>query len=144
MARQRRGLIAEVIYNFVESLKPRSMKKRLIGKDYLGNQYYETMPLGSSARVNRPSRFYVPKDGDTSKFDEGVPPEWEAWLRLRRKSPPTEEEIQKNLAMAKQKKENALKIEQKFKKHDVEPKQEKIESFPKYDEYEIHPGEKMK
>lgn len=68
-------------------------KVTFIGKDHLGNNYYE------AERPNHPRRFqrFFKKDsyeGLTDVVDAvKVPPSWDAWLRFRRKDPPSELEV---------------------------------------------------
>ncbi|CAB3241051.1 unnamed protein product [Arctia plantaginis] len=81
-----------------------------MGKDYLGNRYFE-IPAERSIGKRKPTRWYDPPRG--GDFQEPIPAEWEAWLRMRRGEPPSEEEIATNLAIAKLKKENAAKLEAK-------------------------------
>lgn len=69
--------------------------RTFIGSDKFGNKYFE------SVRPNNPNpyrRFY-----EAPKYDERhglaanfmkVPPPWDAWLRYRRETPPTDEEVQ--------------------------------------------------
>ncbi|VVC95180.1 unnamed protein product [Leptidea sinapis] len=96
--------------NFIDSLKPRPIQGNKIGKDYIGNKYYE-IPADPSRGKRRTTRWYDPAKG--LDFQDKIPSEWEAWLRMRRTEPPTEEEISKNLAIAQMKKENAAKLEAK-------------------------------
>ncbi|CAG9581681.1 unnamed protein product [Danaus chrysippus] len=94
--------------NFINSFRPRQIRGNPMGKDYIGNKYYE-IPADPSSGKRKPSRWYdPPKNLD---FQDPIPAEWEAWLRLRRTEPPTEEEIAKNLAIAEMKKVNAAKLE---------------------------------
>ncbi|CAK1602316.1 unnamed protein product [Parnassius mnemosyne] len=97
-----------VIRNLLNSLKPRQIQGNQMGRDYIGNIYYE-IPADPSRGKRKPSRWYDPPKG--LDFQDPLPAEWESWLRMRRKEPPTEEEIAKNLAIAQMKKENAAKIE---------------------------------
>ncbi|XP_072937843.1 NADH dehydrogenase [ubiquinone] 1 alpha subcomplex assembly factor 2 [Epargyreus clarus] len=99
-----------VLRNFINSLKPRNTQGKNIGKDYIGNVYYE-IPADPSIGRRNPSRWYDPPKG--LDFQEPIPAEWESWLRKRRQDPPTEEEIAKNLAIAEMKKVNAANIETK-------------------------------
>ncbi|CAH2102220.1 unnamed protein product [Euphydryas editha] len=128
-----------VIRNFLNSLKPRQIQGNNIGKDYIGNVYYE-IPADPSTGKRKPSRWYDPPKG--LDFQDPIPAEWEAWLRMRRKEPPTEEEIAKNLAIAEMKKVNAAKIEEQRLIDGGSlpaPVEKGHESFPTYSEY--HPGD---
>lgn len=78
-----------------------------VGRDHLGNQYFE-IPADPSRGRRNPRRWYeAGKRFDHDHFDRPLPSEWFAWLHLRRMDPPTEEEIQRNLQMIKQKQEYA-------------------------------------
>ncbi|XP_014356537.2 uncharacterized protein LOC106709282 [Papilio machaon] len=99
-----------VFQNFINSLKPRPIRGNNMGKDFSGNIYYE-IPADPSRGKRKPSRWYDPPKGND--FEDPIPAEWESWLRMRREDPPTEEEIEHNLAIAKLKQENAAKIEAK-------------------------------
>ncbi|XP_075223257.1 NADH dehydrogenase [ubiquinone] 1 alpha subcomplex assembly factor 2 [Lycorma delicatula] len=136
-----RRLILEIFKNFWQSLKPRQITGNKIGKDHLGNVYYE-IPADISRGKRRPSRWFTPED--RSAFDQEIPAEWESWLRFRRIQPPSEEEIMKNLKLMDIKKQKALEIETKYSadhpKQIVEQPKTAFESFPKYDDYEVTPG----
>ncbi|KAF6199634.1 hypothetical protein GE061_005932 [Apolygus lucorum] len=135
-----RGLIASVLQNFFNSLKPRQVSGKLIGKDYLGNSYYEVKPPVHSSR-SRPSRYYIPKDNDATKFDEPLPAEWEAWLRLRRRDPPSTEEVAQNFQLMSSKKIKALEIDKRHKGTEEDDQVVTgIKNFPSYGEYEKYPG----
>ncbi|XP_046978276.1 NADH dehydrogenase [ubiquinone] 1 alpha subcomplex assembly factor 2 [Vanessa cardui] len=124
-----------VLRNFINSLKPRQIQGKNIGKDYIGNVYYE-IPADPSKGKRKPSRWYDPPKG--LDFQDPLPAEWEAWLRMRRMEPPTEEEIAKNLAIAEMKKVNAAKIEKQRLLDGgslPEPVEKGHESFPTYSEF---------
>ncbi|XP_014287038.1 NADH dehydrogenase [ubiquinone] 1 alpha subcomplex assembly factor 2 [Halyomorpha halys] len=137
MANKSRDILGNLVKNFINSLKPRQFRGNLMGTDYKGNQYYE-IPKSDTNRRN--ARWFVPKDGNEDKFDSGLPAEWESWLRYRRKTPPTEEEVMKNLELMKSKESKAAEIERKFKGTSAPPGQPL--TFPRYPEYEQRPGEK--
>ncbi|XP_047511215.1 NADH dehydrogenase [ubiquinone] 1 alpha subcomplex assembly factor 2 [Pieris napi] len=96
--------------NFLNSFRPRQIRGNEIGKDYIGNVYYE-IPADPSRGKRKPARWYDPPKG--LDFQDPLPSEWESWLRMRRSEPPTNEEISKNLAIAETKKLNADKLEAK-------------------------------
>ncbi|XP_059051204.1 NADH dehydrogenase [ubiquinone] 1 alpha subcomplex assembly factor 2 [Achroia grisella] len=128
-----------VFRNFINSFKPRQITGNNMGKDYIGNIYYE-IPADPSVGKRKPSRWYDPPKGQD--FLDPIPAEWEAWLRMRRTDPPTQEEIANNLAIAKLKKENAAKIEAKRLAEGGSLPTTPIkgaESFPTYSEY--HTGD---
>lgn len=105
MAKER-GVMRIIWNSFVSSLKPRFARRKLMGEDYYGTKYYEE-EIRYSAR-KRPPRYFVPTSKDN--FEQDLPAEWEAWLRYRRKDPPTREEIEANYQLAITKKENAAKL----------------------------------
>ena len=134
------------------------------GKDYMGNMYYEA-PADPSRGVRAPKRWYWPQHEDD--WDRPIPPEWEAWLRYRRPDAPTEEEINRNIAMAQLKRLRAKeaterlsamsreevvstiekeKIEANVAKNPQAPSQSSdhksiFDRFPKYEDLETNPGE---
>ncbi|CAH2050747.1 unnamed protein product, partial [Iphiclides podalirius] len=113
-----------------------------IGKDYIGNIYYE-IPADPSRGKRKPSRWYDPPKG--LDFEDPIPSEWESWLRMRRKEPPTEDEVAQNLALAKMKQENAAQLEAKRLADGGSlptPPERGPQSFPKYSEY--HSGDPSK
>ncbi|KAJ9582042.1 hypothetical protein L9F63_003625 [Diploptera punctata] len=142
MAKEGRSILAYIFRNFINSLRPRRISGDLVGKDYYGNKYYE-IPPNPKIGKRKASRWFVPQTTDKYDFIHEVSPEWEAWLRGRRKDPPTEEELSKNLEIMKQKQLSAKEIDKSLSasKQDVVEKESKgMESFPKYDEYEVMPG----
>lgn len=127
-----------IFWNFVNSLKPHNMKRVLVGEDYYGTKYYEAKPTSTSTRT-RPSRSFEPINKDDHTQD--LPAEWEAWLRYRRRDPPTLEEIEASYKMAMLKKENAQSLEAKYTKAetkmlDLPAEKRGHQSFPTYKEYE--------
>jgi NADH dehydrogenase [ubiquinone] 1 alpha subcomplex assembly factor 2 len=141
---QGRSILAMIFRNFIQSLRPRQIRGDLVGTDYYGNKYYE-IPANPQIGKRKSSRWFEPKIKDD--FEQEIPAEWEAWLRGRRNAPPGEEEVLRNLAIMKQKKENAKANaiteasgnEQSMLENEVKG----MESFPKYSEYEIMPGKKQ-
>jgi NADH:ubiquinone oxidoreductase subunit len=144
MAQQGRSILGMILRNVIQSLKPRKIQGDLVGTDYFGNRYFE-IPANPQIGKRRPSRWFEPKSKED--FDQEIPAEWEAWLRGRRNIPPKEEEVQRNLAIMKQKKENAKEIALREtrvnEKNILEKEIRGMESFPKYDEYEIMPGKEQ-
>lgn len=68
-------------------------KQAYVGKDHLGNHYYEADKPNAPRRHQR---YFERKElGDATDIVDlsKVPPAWDAWLRFRRRDPPTEEEI---------------------------------------------------
>ncbi|XP_064112552.1 NADH dehydrogenase [ubiquinone] 1 alpha subcomplex assembly factor 2-like [Macrobrachium nipponense] len=104
-----RGLFRVIIKNFVDSFKKPRQSGQLMGDDYFGNKYYE-LAADPSRGKRYPKRFYVPPV-DMKYDQDSMPAEWDAWLRYRRDTPPSEEELKGNLTVAMMKKENAEKIE---------------------------------
>ncbi|XP_011169416.1 NADH dehydrogenase [ubiquinone] 1 alpha subcomplex assembly factor 2 isoform X2 [Solenopsis invicta] len=105
MAKER-GVMKILWNSFISSLKPRYFRRKLIGEDYYGTKYYEEEIRYSTRK--RPPRYFIPVNKDN--FEQELPAEWEAWLRYRRKEPPTREEIEANYQLAMTKKENAAKL----------------------------------
>lgn len=133
MSGKERGLFRIILKNFIASFKPTQHK--LIGEDYYGTKYYEIE--NPRSRRKNSSRYFVPvnKDDDTQE----VPVEWEAWLRYRRKDPPSEEEIRQNYQLQMIKKRNAAEVEAKHASNGLQ-KQKQINEgeripFPIYEEY---------
>ena len=81
-----------------------------VGRDYLGNVYWEQPPDPVKGRTKF-KRWYFPQSDDD--WDRPIPPEWESWLRYRRPDPPSEEEINRNIAIAQLKKIRAKEVEEK-------------------------------
>ncbi|XP_054723135.1 NADH dehydrogenase [ubiquinone] 1 alpha subcomplex assembly factor 2-like [Uloborus diversus] len=131
--------------NMRQSLKILPVKGKLVGEDHLGNRYFEGFrdPKVSSRPV---SRWFVPKDGE---WQQNLPAEWEAWIRGRRLQPPTQEEVEMNLAIAKTKKlkgdqieaEAALKRRNNDSFRSQESSSEVKKGFPHLDGLEKDPGE---
>uniref|UniRef100_A0A6V7LWE1 Mimitin, mitochondrial n=1 Tax=Bracon brevicornis TaxID=1563983 RepID=A0A6V7LWE1_9HYME len=108
-------------------------RRKLIGEDYNGTKYYED----PEARSQR-GRSFEPRE--ENQFDVELPAEWEAWLRYRRREPPTEDEVKANYEMMMLKKKNAAELEEKYRAEKgtslAYPKPKSgMESFPTYDEY---------
>ena len=142
MAQEGRSILAYIFRNFINSLRPRRISGDLMGKDYYGNKFYE-IPPDPKIGKRKATRWFVPQTTDKYDFIHKVSPEWEAWLRGRRKDAPTAEELAKNLEVMKLKQENAAEIEKNSsvsKKNLMEKEIKGMESFPKYEEYEIMPG----
>ncbi|KAH1169287.1 NADH dehydrogenase [ubiquinone] 1 alpha subcomplex assembly factor 2 [Mauremys mutica] len=73
-------------------------EKQLVGSDQFGNKYY-TIPKHQTwaGQTIRERRLVEAVKQEEYKYEEGnLPTEWDAWLRKRRKDPPTMEEIFKN------------------------------------------------
>lgn len=134
---QPRSLLKEIWKNFFKSLTPRSYWGKIIGKDYMGTFYYEKENTGG----RKPSRWFVPVDNNN--FQQDIPPEWEAWLRHRRKLPPTEEEIQLNILKMKEVVKKAKKLESNSSR-EPEAMPLKNQKFPTYSEYQNDPFENLK
>ncbi|XP_060524368.1 NADH dehydrogenase [ubiquinone] 1 alpha subcomplex assembly factor 2 [Cylas formicarius] len=132
-----RSLWGVMLKNFINSLKPRQFKGAHIGTDNFGNKYYE-IPANPSVGKSRHTRYYEPPTKDD--FQEERSPEWDSWLRGRRKLPPTEEEISRNLAIIEMKKKNAIEVDAKGGK--MKPMLKGMETFPKRSEFETIPGKK--
>lgn len=129
-----RSIIMMIINNFINSIKPRQIRGTLIGKDYFGNKYYE-IPADPSIGKRRTNRWFEPTMKDN--FDQEMPAEWEAWLRGRRKLPPSEDEVMKSVALMEMKKHNAIEVDAKGGK--MTPMAKGMETFPHRPDYERIP-----
>lgn len=117
-------------------------KITFIGQDHLGNKFYERC-RPSDWRVNRRyfERTYV-KEGEDFADLTRVPPAWDAWLRYRRKDPPSPEEVEESeryfrtqqQLLAKEK-ENAVTTPTS---QENQP-QNDTNKFPKRDGYSLRP-----
>ncbi|XP_040277252.1 NADH dehydrogenase [ubiquinone] 1 alpha subcomplex assembly factor 2 [Bufo bufo] len=69
-----------------------------MGTDQFGNKYYSIPEQKTwTGQANRAKRIVEPAQKDVYKYEAGhIPTEWEAWIRGKRKDPPTIEEILKN------------------------------------------------
>jgi len=142
---QERSILKMIWTNFVNSLRPRKISGNLMGKDNFGNKYFE-IPADPSIGKRKDSRWFEPPaKNHLDKFDQDMPAEWEAWLRGRRKVPPTDNEVLQNQAIADMKKVNAAELEKEYNPQKLEAPPEPYTSkgFPKYDEYETKPGDKQ-
>eukprot|EP00088_Acartia_fossae_P003616 TRINITY_DN11533_c0_g1_i2.p1 TRINITY_DN11533_c0_g1~~TRINITY_DN11533_c0_g1_i2.p1 ORF type:complete len:184 (+),score=37.50 TRINITY_DN11533_c0_g1_i2:45-596(+) len=156
-----RGMFQYVFKNFWNSLKVGKRQKvgNLVGRDPFGNVYYE-LPAQPELGKRRPTRWYNAEttgrkdivSRDTwAGFDSDLPSEWESWLRYRRDNPPSDDEVLQGLALADMKKRNAAKLEVKrideMRAAGIEPEAPKPQDheknfYPKYDEFEVMPGER--
>uniref|UniRef100_A0A1Q3FLC0 Putative mimitin mitochondrial n=2 Tax=Culex tarsalis TaxID=7177 RepID=A0A1Q3FLC0_CULTA len=136
-----RSLMKILFQTFMNSLKPRQLKGNLVGEDYFGNKYFE-IPANPSLGQTRNQRWFEPTEKEA--YNQEVTAEWEAWLRGRRKEPPTEEELLRNLAIMRMKEKNAAELEAKHAKPkdltELEKNTTGMGSFPQYDDYEVMPG----
>ncbi|XP_050595070.1 uncharacterized protein LOC126924522 [Bombus affinis] len=132
MSGKERGLLRIILKNFIASFKP--TRQKLIGEDNYGTKYYE-IENPRSTRKNS-SRYFVPVNKDD--HTQEVPVEWEAWLRHRRKDPPSREEIEQNYQLQMIKKRNAAEIEAKYASNGLQKQinQGEYTSFPIYEEYQ--------
>ncbi|NP_001088484.1 NADH:ubiquinone oxidoreductase complex assembly factor 2 L homeolog isoform X1 [Xenopus laevis] len=69
-----------------------------MGTDQFGNKYYFVPQQKTwTGRSFRERRFVDPVNKNTHEYQLGhIPTEWEAWIRGKRKNPPTIEEILQN------------------------------------------------
>uniref|UniRef100_UPI00398EBED2 NADH dehydrogenase [ubiquinone] 1 alpha subcomplex assembly factor 2 isoform X1 n=1 Tax=Pristiophorus japonicus TaxID=55135 RepID=UPI00398EBED2 len=89
--------------------------KHHMGTDQFGNKYYyipqQKTWIGQTIRSKRIVEAVNPKE---IEYDlENIPSEWEAWMRGRRKNPPTIEEILQNEEYRKVIKIRAHEVQQK-------------------------------
>ncbi|MCJ8734779.1 hypothetical protein PDJAM_G00239320 [Pangasius djambal] len=89
--------------------------KEHVGTDHLGNKYYYIPEQKTwTGRVVRARRFVEASNPTEFEYLEGsVPSEWDAWIRGRRKDPPTVEELLKNERYREQIKIKAQEAEEK-------------------------------
>ncbi|KAE8636240.1 hypothetical protein XENTR_v10002903 [Xenopus tropicalis] len=82
-----------------------------IGTDQFGNKYYYVPEQRSwTGRSIRERRLVDPVNKNTHEYQLGhIPTEWEAWIRGKRKNPPTVEEILQN---EKSREEIKMKVEE--------------------------------
>ncbi|XP_018524786.1 NADH dehydrogenase [ubiquinone] 1 alpha subcomplex assembly factor 2 isoform X2 [Lates calcarifer] len=86
-----------------------------VGTDHLGNKYY-VIPQQKTwtGRVVRAKRMVVAANPTEYEYIEGsIPTEWDAWIRGRRKEPPSIEELLKNELYREQIKLKAKEVEEK-------------------------------
>ncbi|XP_066253755.1 NADH dehydrogenase [ubiquinone] 1 alpha subcomplex assembly factor 2 [Euwallacea similis] len=134
-----RGIIRMILGNFIKSLTPRQIRGNYMGTDTFGNKFFE-IPVSSSSSKSKPTRWFEPVIKDD--FQSEMSSEWESWLRGRRKIPPTDEEIARNLAIMEMKKKNAIEVDAKGSL--PAPMEKGFESFPLRSEFEQVPGVKTK
>lgn len=108
MARRERGLFRQIFNEFVASLTPNFARRKLMGEDYFGTKYFEIPPRKGS--LKKAARSFEPVN--KNDFSQEIPAEWEAWLRNRRREPPTKEELEKNYEIILMKRKNASKVEE--------------------------------
>ncbi|XP_071119343.1 NADH dehydrogenase [ubiquinone] 1 alpha subcomplex assembly factor 2-like [Haliotis cracherodii] len=150
---RRGGIIATIIQNFRNSLSAPKLTTKLVGADRSGNKYFEKED--DKSHNLRGSRWVEPPDGDQWSVPD-VPTEWNAWLRGRRKRPPTQEEIDRNYALMMRTIHRAKELEEKEEggssskrveggasyTSDVAPDEDSSKKkFPVFPEYEITPGD---
>lgn len=143
------------IWNFMrKSLRIPSKEDHFIGRDHLGNVYYEK--LADTERNRRARRWVEAEDGNTDRIPD-IPVEWESWLRRRRKEPPTQEMIDNNYVsmLRTQHRAKELEMKDRIEKEEligegenksftesVKGSSEK-KPFPVYEEFEIKSGRKL-
>ncbi|KAI1290800.1 hypothetical protein HDE_07907 [Halotydeus destructor] len=107
MSRQR-SILGMLWNNIAGRTKSAGSDIRIVGKDYMGNVYYERDGVKAGEKITK--RYYNPPEEDS--WDKPLPPEWESWLRYRRPLP-TDEEVGRNIAVAQLKKARAADLEAK-------------------------------
>lgn len=88
--------------------------KEHVGTDLSGNKYYNIPQQKTwTGRVVRPRRLVEVANPKEFEYMEGsIPSEWDAWIRGRRKQPPTIEELLKNKHGREQIKIKAAEVEE--------------------------------
>ncbi|XP_012725519.2 NADH dehydrogenase [ubiquinone] 1 alpha subcomplex assembly factor 2 [Fundulus heteroclitus] len=86
-----------------------------VGTDHFGNKYYFIPEQKSwTGRHIRAKRMMEPANPAEHEYMEGnIPMEWEAWIRGRRKKPPSVEELMGNESQREQIKLKAKEVEEK-------------------------------
>ncbi|XP_029915902.1 NADH dehydrogenase [ubiquinone] 1 alpha subcomplex assembly factor 2 [Myripristis murdjan] len=86
-----------------------------VGTDHLGNKYYIIPEQKTwTGRVVRAKRMVVAANPTEYQYMEGsIPLEWDAWIRGRRKEPPSIEELLKNERYREEIKVKAKDVEEK-------------------------------
>lgn len=86
-----------------------------VGTDAFGNKYYVIPEQKTwTGRLVRAKRMVVPANPTECEYVEGsIPMEWDAWIRGRRKEPPSVEELLKNESYREQIKLKAKEVEEK-------------------------------
>ncbi|XP_006789857.1 NADH dehydrogenase [ubiquinone] 1 alpha subcomplex assembly factor 2 [Neolamprologus brichardi] len=86
-----------------------------VGTDHLGNKYYLIPEQKTwTGRIVRARRIVEAANAKEYEYMEGsIPMEWDAWIRGRRKEPPSIEELLKNESSREQIKTKAKEVEEK-------------------------------
>ncbi|XP_077378172.1 NADH dehydrogenase [ubiquinone] 1 alpha subcomplex assembly factor 2 [Festucalex cinctus] len=86
-----------------------------VGTDHLGNKYYIVPEQKTwTGRLVRAKRMVEAPNPTEYEYVEGrIPIEWDAWMRGRRKEPPSVEELAKNESYREQIKLKAMEVEEK-------------------------------
>ncbi|XP_056889575.1 NADH dehydrogenase [ubiquinone] 1 alpha subcomplex assembly factor 2 [Takifugu flavidus] len=86
-----------------------------VGTDHLGNNYYVVPEQKTwTGRLVRAKRMVEAANPSEYEYLEGsIPSEWDAWIRGRRKEPPSIEELLKNVSYREQIKLKAMEVEEK-------------------------------
>ncbi|KAM6964790.1 NADH dehydrogenase [ubiquinone] 1 alpha subcomplex assembly factor 2 [Aplochiton taeniatus] len=86
-----------------------------VGTDLFGNKYYQVPEQKTwTGRIVRAKRMVVASNPTEFEYLEGnIPSEWDAWIRGRRKQPPSIEELMKNQVNREQIKNKAQDVEKK-------------------------------
>ncbi|XP_018614931.1 NADH dehydrogenase [ubiquinone] 1 alpha subcomplex assembly factor 2 isoform X1 [Scleropages formosus] len=94
--------------------KTLGIAKQHVGTDHLGNQYYFIPQQKTwTGRTIRAKRLVVSKMTESEYTEGSIPSEWDAWIRGRRKDPPTLEELEKNMHYREQIKQKAREAQEK-------------------------------
>ncbi|KAM9391707.1 NADH dehydrogenase [ubiquinone] 1 alpha subcomplex assembly factor 2 [Pholidichthys leucotaenia] len=86
-----------------------------VGTDHLGNKYYYIPEQRTwTGRVMRARRTVEAANPAEYEYMEGsIPIEWDAWIRGRRKEPPSMEEVLKNESRREEMKLKAMEVEER-------------------------------
>uniref|UniRef100_C3XY56 NADH dehydrogenase [ubiquinone] 1 alpha subcomplex assembly factor 2 n=1 Tax=Branchiostoma floridae TaxID=7739 RepID=C3XY56_BRAFL len=106
--------------------------KKFVGVDHLGNKYYEIPERTTILGTKRKGRRLAESPTATMDYELGdIPLEWEAWIRGRRKDPPTDAEIMKNEKMMLLKQQRGKEVEER----DMERQQQEYDGLLAYFSY---------
>ncbi|XP_056139967.1 NADH dehydrogenase [ubiquinone] 1 alpha subcomplex assembly factor 2 [Lampris incognitus] len=86
-----------------------------VGTDHLGNKYFSVPEQRTwTGRTVRAKRMVEAANPTEYEYMEGnIPSEWDAWMRGRRKEPPSIEELLKNKRYTVEIKQKAMEVEER-------------------------------
>ncbi|KAJ3604251.1 hypothetical protein NHX12_028992 [Muraenolepis orangiensis] len=86
-----------------------------VGSDHLGNNYYKVPPqtTWTGRKVGAKRMFEAANPAHYEYVESSIPSEWDAWIRGRRKEPPSIEEMLKNQQYRDQIKQKAKEVDER-------------------------------